>query len=324
MAKIHRHRRGSLAFRPRKRAARQLPRISSWANIREPCLLGFAGFKAGMTHVMMVDDSDSPSKGLEVFAPVTVLETPPVVVYGVRSYVSSPSGLQTFCDVLTSDENVLKKLKVKNKKSTDISKIESNIEKLADISALAYVDAKRTKIGNKQIERMEIGVGGKSAKEKLDYCKSILGNEITPSAVFKEGEYVDAVMVTKGKGWQGPVKRFGVALQRRKATGKVRHVGTLGPWHPARVMFTVPMAGQMGYHSRTEINRRILKIGEKPEEVIPNGGFPGYGVLANPYILLKGSVGGPRKRLIKLRKALRAHPHIKKPGIKFISKDSRQ
>jgi len=328
MGKIHKPRSGSLAVRPRKRARRQNARITSWPHIEEQSILGFAGYKAGMTYLLMIDDQpDSPTKGHEIMVPVTVVETPSLFVYGLRAYSQTTDGLKTLADLYANnlDKKILEKLKIKKYDGyeTAIKKIESNLEKISDLRILALMSPERTGFGKKKAERIEIEIGGKNAKERFEYCKNLLGKEINAKDAFKEGEYVDAVSVTKGKGWQGAIKRFGIHLQRRKATGRVRHVGTLGPWHPAKVMYTVPMAGQMGYHKRTELNKRILKIGEDVD-ITPKGGFLNYGVVKNPYLLIKGSVGGPVKRLIKFRKAIRTRRKPLKPEIMYISKESKQ
>lgn len=85
------------------------------------------------------------------------------------------------------------------------------------------------------------------------------------------------------------------------------------------------MPGQMGYHQRTEYNKRILKIGNNGDEITPKGGFLHYGVIRNNYVVLKGSVQGPAKRLIVLRRAIRPQePLIKVPEITYISTTSKQ
>ena len=87
------------------------------------------------------------------------------------------------------------------------------------------------------------------------------------------------------------------------------------------------MAGQMGYHQRTEYNKKILKIGEaeKADEINPDGGFVKYGIVKNNYLLLKGSLPGPSKRLVMLRKAMRPHgKHDDAPQISYISTASKQ
>jgi len=75
MARHHQPRKGSVAFSPRKRSAKETPRIKSWPMADEPRLLGLAGYKVGMTHVMMVDNTkNSPTEGMEISTPVTILK----------------------------------------------------------------------------------------------------------------------------------------------------------------------------------------------------------------------------------------------------------
>lgn len=322
MGKIRKPRHGSMQYRPRQRAAKLLPRVKTWGVFEKTAPLGFGGYKVGMTHVVVVDDSVSPSAGMQVSAPCTVLEVPHMLVYGIRGYKSDYHGKKSFADGLTSDESVLKKLGLP--KNDGLKKIEDNSSSLCDVSLLVAALPEKTGIGAKEPQFTEIAVGGKDANSKLDYAKTLLGKELKAADVFAEGEFVEAIAVTKGKGWQGAVKRFGVSMQRRKATNKVRHVGTLGPWHPSKVMYTVPMAGQTGFHKRTELNKRILKLGEDPKDINVPGGFKGYGVVKSAYVLVKGSVPGPRKRFVWLKKAVRSSKVVKKPDLKFVCLDSHQ
>lgn len=302
-----------MAFRPRKRAETQLSPVY-WQSIEEKRLLGFAGYKAGMTQVSYIDESASPSKGQEVMCAATVLEIPPLYVYGIRGYKNK----QTMGDLLCDDKKMLALIGIKNKKTK-----EWKLEEAEQLALLVFAQPFKTGIGKKHPERMEIAIGGKDRKEKLDYAKSMIGKEIRVKDVFKPGEYVDTIAVTKGKGWQGAVRRFGVSKQRPKATGKRRHVGTLGQWHPAYVLYTIPQAGQMGYHTRTELNKQILKIGENGDEINPAGGFPHFGVVKNDYLILKGSIPGPAKRLIRLRLAIRGGDG-KEPKLTYTSLESKQ
>lgn len=82
----------------------------------------------------------------------------------------------------------------------------------------------------------------------------------------------------------------------------------------------------MGYHQRTEFNKRILKIGKNGDEVTPEGGFLRYGPVRSTYIMLKGSVPGPAKRLIRLRYPARPPKKIgeEAPQITYISLESVQ
>jgi len=98
MAKRHHPRRGSMAFSPRKRAQRHFGRVKSWPQVdsKEIRVQGFAGWKAGMTHVMMRDmNPRSTSAGQEIRVPVTVVEVPEMIVLGVRGYKMTPYGKQT-------------------------------------------------------------------------------------------------------------------------------------------------------------------------------------------------------------------------------------
>ena len=84
------------------------------------------------------------------------------------------------------------------------------------------------------------------------------------------------------------------------------------------------MAGQMGYSKRTEYNKRILKIDS--HDITPKGGFLNYGVLKNEYAVVKGSVPGSKKRLVRMRTCIREPIHLPKgaPKITFISTRSQQ
>ena len=315
MGKRSGHKRGSVAFRPRKRANSQMPSVAYWAPSAEKRLLGFAGYKAGMTHITWIDDTEAPTKGNEVFASATVLECPPLTVYGVRGYKNG----HVKADVITSDEKVLKNLGITKKKDGKLSA--SDVD---DVFVLCFARPGLTGFGKKTPERMEIAVGGKDAAEKLEYATSLLSKEVKVSDVFKPGEFTDAISITTGKGWQGTVKRFGTAVQRRKTTGKRRHIGSLGAWHPGYVHYTVPMPWQMGYHKRTEPNKRIMKMGAA-SEINPKGGFTHYGVLKNDYILIKGSLAGTVKRLVRLRRAARkAGMAVKAPDLRYVSVESKQ
>jgi large subunit ribosomal protein L3 len=174
---------------------------------------------------------------------------------------------------------------------------------------------------------MESGISARDLSTKFEYAKSILGTLVGVTDVFKNGTLVDTAAITIGKGTQGPVKRWGIQLMKGKHSrqGSLRQIGTLGPWHPAHVSWRVPQMGQMGYHQRTEFNKRILKIGSDGTEVTPDGGFINYGLIRGDYVLIKGSVPGPSKRLIRLRDPIRAKKaDLGEPNILHISTESKQ
>ncbi|MBU0586468.1 50S ribosomal protein L3 [Candidatus Micrarchaeota archaeon] len=310
---LNKPRRGSRAYRPRKRAETQVPEMF-WPACTDARVIGFAAYKAGMTTIAYIDQSESPTKGQEVVGAATVLEAPPLFVYGIRGYKRKSITSEIYAD----NEAKLKLLGIKKTKKSEVK------EDVDDIRLLVFAQPSKTLIGKKHPERFELALGGKDAKEKLEFAKNLLGKELKAKDVFKSGEIIDVIAITKGKGWQGPVKRFGINKQRPKSTGKRRHVGTLGQWHPAYVLYTVPQGGQHGYHKRTELNKQILKISESQDEINPNGGFPHYGFVKNDFILVKGSVPGPTKRLVKLRIAVRNNAPIKEAKVTFVSNEPKQ
>ncbi|RLG92018.1 MAG: 50S ribosomal protein L3 [Candidatus Hecatellales archaeon] len=317
-------RRGSMAFRPRVRAKRMVARIRYWPEIPQPKLLGFAGYKAGMTYGFVIEDNkESPNYGKEVFCPITVLDTPPLWVCAVRAYEQTPYGLKTLTEVWSENlpkdlDRVLTLPENLPPQDEGLKRLEENLDRVSELRVIVSTVPREAGIHKKKPELMEIPIGGKDVKEKFEYAKSILGKRVSVSDVFSEGEYVDVSAITKGKGFAGPVKRFGVHLLQHKSRKTKRGVGCIGPWSPATVMYTVPRAGQLGFFQRTEYNKRILKIGSDGSEITPKGGFHRYGVIRGPYMLLKGSVPGPVKRLIRLRHAVRGPETFAKPQITYI------
>ena len=320
MSTIRKPRKGSMQFWPRKKAKKQIARVRSWAKKKEAKLLGFAGYKAGMTHLIIVDNRQkSLTKGEKISMPVTVIECPAIKIAAIRFYKKDYNGIRLISEIFAGKLNKELSRRISMPKKTQ-NKIE-DIKDFDDIRLLAYTQPKLTGIGKKKPELFEIIIGG-SKEEKLNYAKEKLGKEIKVDEIFKEGEQVDVHSVTKGKGFQGPVKRFGIGLKHHKSEKGRRSPGSLGPWKAqGHIMYRVAHAGQTGYHLRTEHNKQILKIGNKPEEIKVKSGFLHYGFVKNPFILLKGSIPGPAKRLIRLNTATRPNKYITKdaPVIKYIS-----
>ncbi|MBL7206289.1 MAG: 50S ribosomal protein L3 [Candidatus Aenigmarchaeota archaeon] len=320
MAKGHKPRAGSRAYWPKKRAARIYPRIRSAPKTKEAIPLAFAAYKAGMTHVTYTDTKEgSPTQGQDISKAVTIFDCPSLVVYGFTTYRKTPYGFK--CTGLVISEKPSKDLERKTKLPKTSSKIEKDLENISDIRLLVHTKP-REALGKKKPEIFEVPIGGEK-EEKLEYAKSKLGQEIKITDVFKLGEFIDASGISKGKGFQGPVKRFGVKIRGRKHTKKRRHIGVLSARNIARVLpNSVAYAGQLGFQRRTEYNKRILKVGEKGEDVNPKGGFINYGLVKN-YLIIEGSVPGPRKRLIILRKGMRAKKE-QPVELKKISLESQQ
>ena len=336
MPKRHRPRRGSLAFSPRKRARAAIARFRSWPKgDGEPKIQGFAGYKAGMTHVLMIDDrAHSSTEGMEISVPVTILETPAMKIAAIRVYAHTPYGAKSITEAWAKDLDPEFSRSLPLPENHDTKAALKKIEELIfqgivdDIFVLTYtLPAKIPSIPKKKPDVTENRIGGEDVSARFEYAKSILDKEIEISDVFEDGELVDVAAITKGKGTQGPVKRWGVQVQKHKhaRTGKKRHVGTLGPWHPARIRWQVPQLGQMGYHQRTEFNKQILRIGSISEEVNPRGGFLNYGTIRNKFVMLRGTVPGPAKRLIRMRPAIRPTMIVRgAPEISYVSTKSKQ
>jgi large subunit ribosomal protein L3 len=294
-----------------------------------PKLLAFAGYKAGTTYVRKVEDNpNSPSYGKEVVSPATIIETPPAVVFAIRVYGKSERGLKTLTEVWA--EEVPKDLgrALSIPKEADLkgrlTAVDKRVDEVEEVRLLLCTQPREAGIGKKSPDILEVKVGGGDVRQQLDYAKSLLGKQVRISDVLKVGQYVDVIGVTKGKGFAGPVKRWGVALLPHKSRKRRREVGTLGPWHPARVMPTIPRAGQMGFHQRTEYRKLILKMGSGGE-VVPRGGFLHYGIVRSDYVMLEGSVPGPPKRLIKIRHSMRAgEEEVREPKITFVNLESQQ
>ncbi|MHA1232396.1 MAG: 50S ribosomal protein L3 [Candidatus Helarchaeota archaeon] len=330
--KYHAPRRGSLQYAPRKRARDHVGRFRSWPEIGgPPKVLGFAGYKAGMTHVFYVDNKKtSPFFGHERFAAVTVVECPPLITFGVRLLKKMPGGKKCIGEAWEGEFqdhlNRLLTLPKEYDSDTALLKLEEKLENADEIRVLLHTQPYLTGIGKKKPEIMEYKVGGGTIDEQWAYAKEILGKEIKVSDVFKAGDYIDVSAVSKGKGFQGVIKRFHVKRKQHKSNKTVRQVGSSGPWRPAGVMWTVPRAGQMGYHQRVEYNKQILKIGIDPKEINPKGGFVKYGLIKNDYVLIKGSVPGPRKRVIRFRFPIRPSKGLlyEPPELTYISLESKQ
>lgn len=97
--------------------------------------------------------------------------------------------------------------------------------------------------------------------------------------VFMEGEFVDVVGISKGKGFQGVVKRHGfggVGDATHGQHNRLRAPGSLGASsYPSRVMKGLRMAGQMGNHRVKVINLQIVKIIPEKNLILVKGAVPG-------------------------------------------------
>ena len=293
MPTVHRPRAGSLQFWPRKRAKKIYPNIKSWKKIKENKILGFIGYKVGMTHLHYIQQNPNIKKNLETVSAATILECPPLKPFSLRFYKKIPYGSQIITEILSKNLNkeLSRKITLPKKQKKQIP------EKYDYLKLLVYTQPKLTGIGKKKPEIIEMGLSG-----DLEFAKSLLNQkEIKIQDVFKDNQYVDIHAITKGKGIQGATKRFGVSLRQHKSEKGARGVGSLGNW--SAKTWRVAHPGQMGFFKRTEHNKLIFKISN--ENIHPKSGFHKYGNIKNDYIIVRGSIAGPKKRLIVMTEPIR-------------------
>jgi len=302
---------GSLQFYPRVRAKKVTPSVNWKPLTKEGTgLMGFIGYKVGMISAWVKDDTaDSLTKGKRIAVPATIIECPTMKIYSVRFYKDG----KVMKDVVVSnDKDLKKKVKVSNK----VPEFKA-VEDYDDVRVLTYTGVKGTCVDKNKADMLEVAVSG-SVDAKLDFIKERIGKEISVSEVFADG-LVDVRGVTKGFGTGGPVKRFGISLKSHKSEKGVRRPGSLAPWHPARVTFRAPQAGQTGYHNRMTYNNLILEVGKIAEKDInKKGGFEHYGVIKTEYMILKGSIPGPKKRGLVITPALKPSKFMGKKKLEVL------
>jgi large subunit ribosomal protein L3 len=323
MGKTSKPRAGSIAYYPRVRAKTEVPRFKVFkeTKIKEGVkILNFYGYKAGMLHVMATNKhKGSALNNQRISIPSTIVEFPSLTVFGVRFYVLKNNNKSILKDfIFSSKADVELKRKVKSmdkyKEKGDLLKkanelFEKNKAKLTDVVLMVHTNPKKTTIGKKKPEIVELYLAGE-LDAKFDYFREKLGKGIDIDEAFEPNTFLDAKSVTIGKGFQGVIKRHGVKRRHHKSEKGVRRVGSIGPWHPAVVMWTVPRPGQMGYHTRTLYNLKLLTI-LNPEELKSKAGLEGYGQIRNKVMIIAGSVGGPVKRLVTFREGMRPKTDIR-------------
>ena len=125
--------------------------------------------------------------------------------------------------------------------------------------------------------------------EFRDFEKELkLGDEVRVEDVFVEGEFVDVSGVSKGKGFQGVVKRHGFAGVGQATHGqhnRLRAPGSIGASSdPSRVFKGMRMAGHMGNEKVTVQNLKVMKIIPEKNLLIVKGSVPGH---KNAYLIIK-------------------------------------
>jgi len=356
-------RRGSLGFIPRKRSKRSRGKVKTFPKDNSalpPHFTAFLGYKAGMTHIVRdVDKQGSKLHKKEVVEAVTVLETPPMVVVGLVGYIETPKGLRTLTTVWAThlSEECLRRFyknwyRCKRKAFTRYAKkatgnknfVGKELERMKKyctvVRALAHTQIQKIGLRQKKAHIMEIQInGGKTVAEKVDFAVKNFEKQIPVDSVFSPNEMIDVIGITQGYGFEGVTTRWGTTRLPRKTHKGLRKVACIGSWHPSRVQYSVPRAGQRGYHHRTEVNKKIYRIGKGSDQksgateydntqksITPLGGFSQYGIVKEDFLMLKGAVMGPRKRVITLRKSLFAQTSriaLEKIDLKWIDTSSK-
>lgn len=333
----HAPHRSSLGYR-RKRANSHKPLVRGWTTNYngDPKILAFPGFKAGMSRIIYQEDHvKSHLANTDRIAAVTVIETPPVLLFGVRTYKITPYGLKILADArMKSPSKYLYNQKNRKKVLTNtkednyenqIKHVDDTLDQAVQVRAVVHTQPHLTGIGTKRPSIFEIKIAAKSPKAAVEWIKERIGQELQVEDFTSPGQYIDVSGITKGKGFSGVVKRHGVTKLQHKSKHTVRGVGSIAPWVPARVQWVIARYGQLGYFRRTEFNKRVMMLGSDPADVNPNGAFVKYGFVKNRYCVVKGSVPGPKKRMVVLRDGIRnQNKFIAEPKVRFYSKISQQ
>lgn len=361
--KFEKPRSGHLGFVPRKRTKKQRGKIRSFPKddkSKKPHFTAFVGFKAGMTHVLReVTNNNHKLYKKEVVEAVTILETPPMRVVGMVGYIETPRGLKSLTTVFAStlsDEfkrryykNWFKSSKKAFKKYSENfsdSKLEAGVARINKyctvVRAIVHSLPALNPLKSKKAHIMEIQINGGEVADKTAFVKSMFEKELKVDQVFQNEEYIDVLGATTGHGFTGVVKRFGVRKLPRKTHRGLRRVGCIGSWHPSRVQWTIARAGQLGFHHRTEQNKKIYRIGQGAKygvnnnasteadltikNITPMGGFVRYGEVNDDYVMIKGCCVGPVKRSLVLRKPMHVRTQrkaLEKIELKFIDTSSK-
>ncbi|CAG5897731.1 unnamed protein product [Menidia menidia] len=350
--KFHAPRHGHMGFLPCKRSKRHRGKVRTWPkdNPSYPVhLTAFMGYKAGMTHTLReVNRSALKISKREEVEAVTIIETPPVIIVGIVGYIKTIRGLRTLKTIFAehvSDEckrrfyknwykskkKAFTKYSKKWQDGTGKQQLEKDFNMMKKycslIRVIVHSQMRLLPFRQKKAHIMEVQLNGGSISEKVDWAKEHLEKAVPVSAVFSQDETIDVIGVTKGRGFKGVTSRWHTKKLPRKTHKGLRKVACIGAWHPARVSYTEARAGQKGYHHRTEINKKIYRIGSgvhiqdgkvirnnastnydvSQKTITPMGGFPHYGEVNNDFIMVKGCVVGTKKRILTLRKSLIIH-----------------
>ena len=287
-------------------------RIRTWPKVHDdqPKLLGYAGFKAACMRIASVDDREkTPNFGKQLVSLGTVVVTPPMVIIGIRGYSKDRYGIDSSFDVYAKElPKELPRLFTAKSDEKSLERAEKSLGRINEIFAIAAILPGQAGIDQKKPYVFEIAVKGGDIQKQFTFVKELLGKEVKVDQVFQKGADVDIAAITKGKGIEGPIARWGVKKKQHKSRKSVRALGTLGPISPATIMYTVPRAGQRGFHQRTQYNNRIMIMSNTQNsefKINPSGGFRHFGLVEGDFVVIRGSIPGTYRRLVKLRAPMR-------------------
>ncbi len=222
-------------------------RIRTWPDVEtdDPKLQGHAGFKAACMRIASMDDREkTPNFGKQLVSLGTIVVTPPMTIIGIRGYSKDRYGLDSIYDIYAKDlpKELSRLFKTKHDEKS-LERAEKSLDHTEELFAVACVIPTRAGLEQKKPFVFEIAVKGGDIKKQFAFLKDLLGKEVKVDQVFQKGAEVDVAAITKGKGFEGPIARWGVKKKQHKSRKSVRALGTLGPFSPATIMFTVPRAG---------------------------------------------------------------------------------
>ncbi len=138
------------------------------------------------------------------------------------------------------------------------------------------------------------GAAVKRIREFRDFSKDVKPGDIVGPALFAVGDFVDAIGTTKGRGFEGVVKRhrFAGGDSTHGAKGWHRRSGAIGQrLFPGTVMRGMKMPGHMGQVTRTTQNLEVIQVRESENLLLIKGAIPGS---EGDYIVIRESKKRPK------------------------------
>ena len=138
------------------------------------------------------------------------------------------------------------------------------------------------------------GTAVKRIREFRDFSKEVKAGDVVGATLFAPGDYVDAIGVTKGRGFEGVVKRhhFAGGDSTHGAKGWHRRSGAIGQrLFPGTVMRGMRMPGHMGQVRRTSQNLEVIQVHEAENVLLIKGAIPGAN---GDYVVIRESKKRPK------------------------------